>query len=285
MEIYHDILIGIERESKARGTVKRTRVQQYSNLSYDKFSRHLDNMAERGLITLKPLSITAKGREFVREYDKIRLFMREIGARFLASETPARRIALELVQDIPSMSHSALLFEDRDQAEMVAADYLAGGLEKGESCVYLTSEDPVLVEERLTRLTRIFEKGVQENRVRIYDGQVRSAERAPSFGEMKKWVDDATRGLKPPYRVFGNLCRPPALPKGLQLRLSREKLLHDRFGELGITHMCWHELPRVPRNLRREFVESMVKHHNYLVYASDPSKAFSFDTSLLRFEP
>ena len=283
MEIYHDILIGIERESKTRGVVKRTRVQQYSNLSYDKFSRHLNAMAERGLITLSPLSITAKGREFVREYDRIRAFMREIGARFLTTDTPVRRVA-ELVQGIPDMSHSVLLYEDRDYADIVAAEYLARGLEKGESCVYLTYENPELVEKRLAKFAGIVETGIRENRLRIYTGRAKPRERVLSFDAMKKWLDSSTRGMKPPYRVFGNICRPPALPKGLQIRLSREKLLHERFGEVGITHMCWHDLAKVPWSVRRGFVESMVKHHNYLVFASDPSKAFGFDTSLLRVE-
>ena len=283
MEIYHDILIGIERESKTRGVAKRTRVQQDSNLSYDKFSRHLNDMAERGLIILSPLSITAKGREFVREYDRIRSFMREIGARFLTTETPVRRVA-ELAQGIPDMSHSVLLYEDQDYADIVAAEYLARGLEKGESCVYLTSEDSELVKKRLANLAGIVETGIRDNRLRIYTGRVKPEDRVASFDAMKKWVEDSTRGMKPPYRVFGNICRPPALPKGLQLRLSREKLLHERFGEVGITHLCWHDLAKVPRSVRSGFVESMVKHHNYLVFASDLSKAFGFDTSLLRIE-
>lgn len=284
MEIYHDILIGIETESKAHRTVKRTRVQQHSNLSYDKFSRHLEDMAERGLIVLNPLSITEKGRAFVREYDRIRSFMREIGARFLETETPVRRLATELVEDIPSMSHSVLLYEDQDHADLVAAEYLSRGLENDESCVYLTSEDPELVERRLIKLAKVLQAGIRENRVRIYAGRAKPGERAASFKAMKKWVDESTRGLKPPHRIFGNICRPPALPQGLQLRLAREKSLHASFSEFGITHMCWHDLTRVPWNARGAFVESMVKQHNYLVFASKPSKAFVFDTSLLKFE-
>ena len=187
MEIYHDILIGIERESKTRGVVKPTRVQQYSNLSYDKFSRHLDDMAARGLIILSPLSITAKGREFVREYDRIRAFMREIGARFLTAETPVRRVA-QLVQGIPGMSHSVLLYEESEYADMVAAEYLARGLQHGESCVYLTSEDSELVEKRLASVARVVEAGIKENRLRIYGGHVKPGDRVASFDAMKKWV-------------------------------------------------------------------------------------------------
>ena len=77
MEIYHDILIGMERELKTHSPAKKTRVQYHSNLSYDKFSRHLKDMATRA-----PLSITEKGRDFLHEYNRIRTFMQEIGAKF-----------------------------------------------------------------------------------------------------------------------------------------------------------------------------------------------------------
>ena len=284
MEIYHDILIGIERESRSRGLVKRTRVQQYSNLSYDKFSRHLNDMAAKGLVVLSPLSITEKGREFVREYGRIRYFMREIGARFFETETPVRRIAMELAEDIPNRRHSVLLYEDREYADIVAAEYLSRGLEKGESCVYLSSEDPEFAEKRLSKISEIVGAGIGEHRLRIYPGHMITREGALSAEAMKKFVMDSTRGMKPPYRILGNIGRLPALPKGVRPRLAREELLHEIFGILGITMLCWHDLAKVPRGARRRFVESIVKDHNYVVFASDPSRAFGFDTSLLRTE-
>lgn len=284
MEIYHDILIGIERESKTRSLVKRTRVQQYSNLSYDKFSRHLKDMAAKGFVILSPLSLTEKGRQFVREYDRIRSFMREIGARFFESETPVRRVALQLVEGIPDLGHSVLLYEDREYADLVAAEYLSRGLQKGESCVYLTSEDPELVEKRLIDFSGIVGAGFREHRLRIYPGRMIVRGGALSPDEMKRFVKDSTRGMKPPYRIFGSIGRLPALPKGIQSRLSREELLQEIFGTLEITMLCWHNLARVPRGVRNGFVESIVKQHNYVVFASDPSRAFGFDTSLLRTE-
>lgn len=284
MEIYHDILIGIERESKNRGLVKRTRVQQSSNLSYDKFSRYLNDMAAKGLVILSPLSITYKGRQFVREYDRILSFMREIGARFFEAETPVRQIALQLVEGIPKLSHSVLLYEDREYADIVAAEYLSRGLERGESCVYLTSEDPKFVEKRLMSFGGIVDAGVREHRLRIYPGHSKAQEGALSPDAIEKFVRDSIRGMEPPYRLFGNVGQLAALPKGLESRLSREKLLDEIFDTLGITMLCWHNLAKVPRRARRRFVESIVKQHNYVVFASDQSKAFGFDTSLLRTE-
>ena len=284
MEIYHDILMGIERESKANGLVKRTRVQQYSGLSYDKFSRHLKDMAAKGLVNLSPLSTTEKGRAFVREYGKIRLFMREIGARFFQTETPVRRIAMDLVEGIPGMGHSVLLYQDRKYADVVAAEYISRGLKEGESCVYLTAEDPGIVERRLVDLAKTFEGSIRENRLRVYRGPARTLERALSLDTMKKLVEDSTRGMKPPYRIFGNFGHLITRSRGPYQYLPIEKKFHESFRALGITLLCWHNLDKVPRTNRRRFVESIVERHNYVVFASEPSKAFAFDTSLLRTE-
>ena len=284
MEIYYDILIGIERESKTHDLVKRTRVQQYSSLSYDKFSRHLSDMAIRGLVILNPLSITEKGREFVREYNRVRSFMLEIGAKFFETAAPVRRITQELVSGIPKKSHSVLFYEDRKYADLVAAEYMSRGLEKDESCVYLTSEDPEYVKKRLTDLVGTLREGIRENRLRIYPVYAKNVERAPSFDAIKKLLKNSTRGMKPPFRIFGNIGRPITDAKAWQSELSIEKLLHESFHALGIMMLCWYNLAKVPRAARRRFVESTVERHNYVVFASDPSKAFGLDTSLLRIE-
>src|SRR5207302_11264644 len=47
MEIYNDILKGIEQELRSSGEVKPTRVAQRCNLAYDKFSRYLGEMAAK----------------------------------------------------------------------------------------------------------------------------------------------------------------------------------------------------------------------------------------------
>jgi predicted transcriptional regulator len=284
MEIYHDILIGLERESKTHNPIKRTRVQQHSNLSYDKFSRHLDDMAARGLVVLSPLSITQKGREFVREYNRIRAFMRDVGARFFEPEPPLRHVALELVASLPSVHHSVLLYEDRQYADLVAAAFLSEGLAKGESCVYLTLEDPKNVERRLINLVENFSASIRENQLRIYSETQKNRRRVASLEEARELVDDSTKGMKPPFRIFGDYVHLFLQPNGVQAQLSVEKLFHKRFDRLGITLMCWYDLGKIPRTLRRKFVESIVEQHSHVIFGSDPAKAFAFDSSLLRTE-
>lgn len=283
MEIYYDILTGIEQEKAVNRTVKRTRVQQHSNLSYDKFSRYLQEMSQRGLVQLNPLSITEKGREFLRDYGRIRQFMSEIGAKFFESKHPPKYGPADFVASLPSGHHSVLLYEDQDYADFVSARFMAEGLAKRESCVYITGEDPVSLQRRLQALGLDIAKGIREHRLRFYPQSVLPQKPPESFEKIRKGVQDMTEGMKPPFRFFGNFVR-VTNPRELQVHLRIEKLAHDRFDELGISLLAWYDLKTVPRSFRREFVEQTIESHSHVIYASDPSKAFGFDSSLLRKE-
>lgn len=283
MEIYYDILTGIELERKANRPVKRTRVQLHSNLSYDKFSRYLQDMAQRGLVRLNPLSITEKGREFMRDYGRIRRFMSEIGSKLFESAPPPGYGPAEYVASLPPGQHSVLIYDDQDYADLVSARFLSEGLARGESCVYLTHGDPAIVQKKLQHLGLDLSKGLREDRLRFYPRNVIPKRPAESFEEVKRGVRDLTKGMKPPFRIFGNFVH-VTNPRELQAHLRIEELIHDRFDELGISLLAWYDLKTVPRSSRRKFVERIVERHGHVIYASDPSKAFGFDSSLLKAE-
>ena len=88
LEIFNDILSTIQGESSSfDGEVKPTRVQQRCNISYDKFSRYLDEMKNRNLITREyPLYITYKGKRFLKDYEKIKGFLTEMKLEYLSEE-------------------------------------------------------------------------------------------------------------------------------------------------------------------------------------------------------
>jgi predicted transcriptional regulator len=283
MEIYYDILTGIEREKEASRPVKRTRVQQHSNLSYDKFSRYLQDMAQRGLVHLNPLSITEKGREFLHDYGRIRRFMSQIGAKLFESEPPGGYGPAEYVASLPPRQHSVLIYDDQDYADIVSARFLSEGLARDESCIYLTHEDPAIVQKKLQHLGLDISRGTSENRLRILPPSVIPKRPPESFEEVKRGVRDLTREMKPPFRIFGNFVR-VTNPRELQAHLRIDELIHDRFDELGISLLAWYDLNTIPRSSQRKFVERIVERHSHVIYASDPSKAFGFDSSLLKLE-
>jgi predicted transcriptional regulator len=94
MELYHDILKGIldelvdnESGDDGNGKVKPTRVQLRSNLSYDKLVKYLNELESNKMIIKDPLQITQKGRDFIRDFDRIASFLIEMGIRYFDSSS------------------------------------------------------------------------------------------------------------------------------------------------------------------------------------------------------
>ena len=84
LEIYFDILNSIVEESKSVDTVRPTRIQFLSNLSYDSLAKHLDELKEKKLIrNSKEIILTEKGELFLRDYERIRKFTEQMGLDYL----------------------------------------------------------------------------------------------------------------------------------------------------------------------------------------------------------
>ena len=67
--------------------VKPTRVQQKCNISYDKFSKYVDELRKRKLITHdSSLCITDKGKQLLVDYVKIQGFFTKMKLEYISEE-------------------------------------------------------------------------------------------------------------------------------------------------------------------------------------------------------
>jgi predicted transcriptional regulator len=74
LQLFYAILCAIEEDVTVNRIARPTRVQHYSRLSYDKMMNHLIELEEKEMIyrTAEGLvSITSKGRRFIRQYDEL----------------------------------------------------------------------------------------------------------------------------------------------------------------------------------------------------------------------
>lgn len=80
LQIYHDILSAIQEEAMNEGGAKPTRIQHVSNMSYDKLMRYLDELEAKKMINKAgTLSLTDQGREFLKQYEKIKDLIERMG--------------------------------------------------------------------------------------------------------------------------------------------------------------------------------------------------------------
>jgi predicted transcriptional regulator len=77
--IYGDLLAILNEESK-NDRIVLTRVQVKINVSFDRLKKYINNLVELGLIEDDDsLKLTIKGREYLKEYEKVLDFVKRMG--------------------------------------------------------------------------------------------------------------------------------------------------------------------------------------------------------------
>ena len=74
LQLFYAILCAIEEDVTVNRIARPTRVQHYSRLSYDKMMNHLIELEQKEMIYRTSdglVSITSKGRKFIRHYDEL----------------------------------------------------------------------------------------------------------------------------------------------------------------------------------------------------------------------
>jgi len=82
MKIYRDILLIISEEARTEKIIL-TRIQQKTNVPFDRLKIYLSELVELGLI-LDEVSpkLTEKGQQYVTEYEKVIDFMKRMGLTY-----------------------------------------------------------------------------------------------------------------------------------------------------------------------------------------------------------
>ena len=201
------------------------------------------------------------------------------------STEEARYRPIKVLDKMEGKNHIVLLYyNEKKYADLVIARYLLNGLQKGESCIFFTSDKPETIEERL------FAKGIDvdsykgANSLRIFCIERSGANRLDVLDTLKSIREEATRGMKPPYRFVGRTIRDTGTIEGMNLGLIVEKTGHEHFEEFDNSQLCYYDISEIEQSKRNEWIRGLLKTHHYVIYASEPDKAVAFETMLLEPE-
>jgi hypothetical protein len=191
---------------------------------------------------------------------------------------------IKFVDRMEGNNHIVLLYDDQKYADTVIARYLANGLQKGESCIFFTSDDPSEIEARL------YAQGIdvalykQANSLRIYSIERSDENKRDVLSTLKAIRAQATEGMKPPFRFVGRTITDTASREGMELGMVVEKTGHQHFSEFDNSQMCYYDVSEIEQSRREEWIRELLRNHHHVIYASDPDKAVAFETMLLEEE-
>ncbi|MGC2309847.1 MAG: MEDS domain-containing protein, partial [Nitrososphaeraceae archaeon] len=100
----------------------------------------------------------------------------------------------EYLDRMEGNNHIVLLYDNLKYADLIIARYIFNGLKKGESCIFFTSDNLEKVRKRLS------DEGIDVESLRIYQTERDNEIRPDALSLLRTIREEATRGMKPPYR-------------------------------------------------------------------------------------
>jgi hypothetical protein len=199
----------------------------------------------------------------------------------------AERVSYRPIKFLDRMegnNHIVLLYDNQKYADLVIARYLLNGLQKGESCIFFTADKPETIEERLSAEGIDVDSYKRTNSLRIFHIEKYDANKLDALGTLKHIREEATRGMKPPYRFVGRTIMDTGTIEGMNLGLVVEKTGHEHFEEFDNSQLCYYDISGIEQSKRDEWIRGLLKNHHQVIYASEPDKAVASETMLLESE-
>jgi hypothetical protein len=178
-------------------------------------------------------------------------------------------------------NHIVLLYDNEEYADLVISRYLLNGLQKGESCIFFTADKSEIIEERLSAEGIDVDSYKQTNSLRIFRIERSDADKFDALGTLKHIREEATKGMKPPYRFVGRTIMDTGSKEGMKLGLVVEKTGHEHFEEFDNSQLCYYNISGIEQSKRNEWISELLKNHHQVIYASEPDRAVAFETMLL----
>lgn len=192
---------------------------------------------------------------------------------------------IKFVDTMEEKKHIVLLYDNEKYADLVIARYLLNGLQRGESCVFFTSDKPETVEERLFAQGIDVDSYKRTNSLRVFCIESSDTNnKLDALVTLKSIREEATQGMKPPYRFVGRTITDTGTIEGMSLGLVVEKTGHEHFEEFDNSQLCYYDISGIEQSKRDEWIRELLKNHHYVIYASEPDKAVAFETMLLEPE-
>lgn len=191
---------------------------------------------------------------------------------------------MKFVDQMESNKHMVLLYDHKEYAYWIIARYFLNGLRNSESCILFSFENPRTIEKLLANEGIDVDLYKNKQSLRIYQIEKSDENKHDLLATLKQICEEASKGMKPPYRFVGRTITDTETRGGMELGLALEKTGHEHFNEFNCSQMCYYDISKIESSLRQIWISGLLKNHHYVIYASKPHKAVAFETALLEDE-
>jgi hypothetical protein len=202
----------------------------------------------------------------------------------MSSERATNYHPVKFLDKLEGNKHIVMFYDDEQYGDLIIARYFLNGLERDESCVFFTDEDPAAVEGKLRAQGIEVDKYKRSNSLRIFQTAPLSNGNLSVLDVLKGIRNNSTKGMKGPFRFAGRTILDIESIDGMLQGMEVEKTGQEHFAEFDNAQMCFYDVRKLEQSKREQWIKGLLKNHDQVIYASAPGKAVAFETTLLEGE-
>lgn len=167
------------------------------------------------------------------------------------------------IDKIETHKHIMLVYDDLKKGRDIEFHFLRRGLEKGEQCIYLTHDDPKLIESEMERYG-INVKHYKKNKTLHVDKMRNLLDGSESILiGMQSTMKHLPTDPKTPFRLVGRAIPDVGFEVAMSVEYHLEKTLHTLFDELNGSILCTYDFSQIQsNNMWRDWLAKLESCHH-----------------------
>ena len=92
------------------------------------------------------------------------------------------------------------------------------------------------------------------NLLRIYTIERSDDNKRDTLSTLRHIRQDATKGMKPPYRFAGRTITDTETKEGMKLGIVLEEVGHENFDSFNNSQMCFYDISKIEKSMRPRWI-------------------------------
>lgn len=182
----------------------------------------------------------------------------------------------QYIDALEGKKHIILIYEDQIEGKLIQFRFLRNGLKDGESCFYLTHEDPHVIEKEMR------ESGMIDVSTYLKKGLLH-IHQVPDISQDKDGMLDGCQKMlkviqeyQAPYRIVGRIISDISTDMSMEVEYVLEKVFHSKFGGIEGSVLCHYDWLQMGGN-RLRWIEKLSRTHHAIIFATGFKRGMAFN--------
>jgi hypothetical protein len=183
------------------------------------------------------------------------------------------------IDKIETHKHLILVYDDIKKGREVEFHFIKRGLENKERCIYLTHDDPKLIEYQMRKFGIDIEYYKKKSLLQVSSMPYDIANPENILASMQNILKTLLADKKTPFRIVGRAIQDVGFETAMSVELYLEKTLYNMFDDLNGSILCTYDLAQIKSNNQwMDWLDKLESYHH-------ASLITTYDQNLVKVNP